>query len=41
MLEARGLLTPRVGSALVQLSAPPALRGHVIGVYAMAAWGLR
>jgi len=84
MLEARGLLAPRVGTAmilsmlwccalgsfalthsyllalltlccagflelafsamaqaLVQLSAPPALRGHVIGVYAMAASGLR
>lgn len=84
MLEARGLLTPRVGSALalsllwcvalggfalthsyplaltflfcagflelamnamtqalVQLNAPPELRGHVIGVYAMAASGLR
>jgi len=84
MLEARGLLTPRVSTAfvlsmlwccalgsfalsrsyllalstlfcagflelsfsamtqaLVQLNAPPALRGHVIGVFAMAASGLR
>ncbi|HWW21852.1 MAG TPA: MFS transporter [Steroidobacteraceae bacterium] len=84
MLEARGLLAPRVGTAfilsmlwcialsgfalthsyplalgllfcagflelamsamtqaLVQLNAPPQLRGHVIGVYAMAASGLR
>jgi MFS family permease len=84
MLEARGLLTPRVGTALVlsmlwccalgtfalthsyvlalltlfcagflelafsamaqalvQLNAPAALRGHVIGVYSMAAMGLR
>jgi MFS family permease len=84
MLEARGLLAPRVGTALtlsmlwcialgsfalthsyplaliflfcagflelamsamtqalVQLNAPPELRGHVIGVYAMAASGLR
>jgi MFS family permease len=84
LLEARGLLTPRVGTALalsmlwcialgsfaltrsyalallflgcagflelamnamgqalVQLNAPPGLRGHVIGVYGMAASGLR
>jgi MFS family permease len=84
MLEARGLLTPRVGTALVlsmlwcialgsfalthsyplaliilfcagflelamnamaqalvQLNAPPDLRGHVIGVFGMAASGLR
>jgi hypothetical protein len=27
--------------ALVQLNAPPGLRGHVIGAYSMAALGLR
>jgi len=30
-----------MAQALVQLNAPPALRGHVIGVFVMAALGLR